>query len=102
MAESPGPRPRLQVRENTLFLSGEISLHTAEQLLVEGRAAINAIPVEQAVLDLSGVTKTDSAGLALVVDWIRTARQRGADLKIVGAPSQLTDIARVSGLESVF
>ena len=53
---------------------------------------------QKIVLDLSAVTKADSAGLALVVDWMRTAKQRDSDLQIVGASAQLTDIARVSGL----
>jgi anti-anti-sigma regulatory factor len=34
-----------------------------------------------------------------VVDWVRTAKQRGAELRIVGVSAQLADIARVSGLE---
>ena len=92
-------RARLQVREDTLALCGEISFDTVSHLIDEGHAAIDAFTVQKALLDLSAVTKTDSAGLALVVDWIRTAKQRGVDLRIVGASSQLADIARVSGLE---
>ena len=90
---------RLQVRDNTLALSGEISFHTVNSILVAGRAALGALSAAQVVLDLSAVTKSDSAGLALVVDWVRTAKQHGAQLRIVGVSAQLADIARVSGLE---
>ena len=92
-------RPGLQVHESTLVLSGEISVHTVTSLLGEGRAAIKALPADMAVLDLSAVTKADSAGLALVVDWMRTAKHGGSKLQVVGLSAQLADIARVSGLE---
>lgn len=91
--------PRLVVNENTLTLAGEISFYTVNTILVEGRKALGELSTGKAVLDLSAVTKTDSAGLALVVDWIRAAKQRGSELQIVGVSPQLADIARVSGLD---
>ena len=102
MAESTAPRAALQAHDNGLVVSGEISFRTVTQILSEGRVLIETLAVGKLALDLSAVTKTDSAGLALVVDWIRIARQRGSHLQIVGAPSQLVDIARVSGLEDFF
>jgi phospholipid transport system transporter-binding protein len=48
--------------------------------------------------DLTGVTRADSAGLALLVEWLREARRRGAELRIVQVPDQLLAIARVSGV----
>lgn len=99
MAEQSFAQAELQVRDGTLFVSGEICFHTVDQLLAEGRGAIRALSSDEAVLDLSAVTKSDSAGLALVVDWVRTAQQRGAQLQVVGVSPQLLDIARVSGLD---
>lgn len=98
MAERSVAQAELQVRDGGLFVSGEICFDTVNLLLDDGRDAIRALPGGKAVLDLSAVTKSDSAGLALVVDWVRTAQQRGAQLQVVGVSSQLLDIARVSGL----
>ena len=52
-------------------------------------------------LDLSGVDRGDSAGLALLVNWTRTARERNKPFKLVGMPDQLTAMAQVSGLMDV-
>lgn len=84
-----------------LALSGELGFSTVMDVLEEGRRAIASAPTAGTVLDLSGVTKSDSAGLALVVDWLRAARARGVTLAVEAAPAQLADIARVSGLESL-
>lgn len=92
-------RISLLVRKNVLTLEGEISFLTVNQVLAQGREAIKALSADKAVLDLSAVTKADSAGLALVVDWARTARRRGNQLQIIGVSQHLADIARVSGLE---
>ena len=99
MAEQSIGRAGLQVHGDTLTLCGEISFATVNRLVATGREAIDALSFDSAVLDFSAVSKTDSAGLALVVDWVRSARHRGVDLRIVGVSAQLADIARVSGLE---
>lgn len=52
-------------------------------------------------LDLGEVTRADSAGLALMVEWIREANQRNATIHFENIPSQMLAIARTSRLEHV-
>ena len=92
----------LTINGNTLVLSGAINVSTVSGILIEGRLALGDIAETTPSLDLSAVTSADSAGLALVVDWVRSAHQRGSQLTIIGAPQQLRDIAKVSGLEKMF
>jgi phospholipid transport system transporter-binding protein len=99
MGDQANERVGLQIRGGTLVLSGELSFDTVNLIVATGRQALDALSADSAVLDLSAVTKTDSAGLALVVDWVRSTRRRGAQLTIVGVSPQLAEIARVSGLE---
>lgn len=81
----------------TLVVQGDLTfqtvprLHAAygEDIATGGRVA----------LDLSGVAHTDSAGVALLVDWLRQARGAGGDLRLVNVPEQMRSIVRVSGLE---
>lgn len=101
MPAAAEPKARLRVDGDALALSGDLRAGSAAQLLEQGRAAIAAVPGTRAALDLSLVTRSDSAGLALVVDWIRAARRRGLELDIRGVPRQLAEIARVSGLDSL-
>lgn len=53
------------------------------------------------VFDLKGVDKTDSAGLALLVEWMSLAKKQGQDIAFTNMPKQMLDIARVSGLDGV-
>ena len=101
MAEPSGAAAQLGVDGARLTLAGVLDLHTVAAVLEPGRHAIAGVAGQSAVLDLAAVERSDSAGLALVVDWLRTARRRGLDLAIEGTPAQLADIARVSGLDEL-
>ena len=50
-------------------------------------------------LDLSQVANTDSAGLALVIEWIKYASIHQIELKFKNIPEQLLTLAKLSGLE---
>lgn len=91
----------LQAHGNELALTGELGFATVTQVLEPGRRAIAGVAGARAVLDLSRVTRTDSAGLALVVDWMRAARARGLELELRAVPPQLAEIAGISGLSDL-
>ena len=73
-------------------LSGELSFTQVPALLPRARAEIEAGsgPVE---LDLAGVTRVDSAGLALLLELARAARASGRELRCKNAPEQLRRLA---------
>lgn len=49
-------------------------------------------------LNLAGVSMCDTAGVAMLVDWLRVTRSSGQELFFHGAPAQMLAIARVSDL----
>ena len=51
------------------------------------------------VIDLSRVTRTDSAGLALLIEWLRRAREANRPLRFTGMPPQVETLVRVNGLQ---
>lgn len=53
-------------------------------------------------LDLAGVSRADSAGLALLVQWAQDARQRDAKIDFCNIPDQLAAMIKVAELQSVF
>ena len=53
------------------------------------------------VLDLSAVTQVDSAALALLLAWLRSAREAGRSLSIVGAPPALQSLASLYDVDSI-
>ena len=52
------------------------------------------------IVDLSGVTAANSAGLALLLEWQRQARRTGRALFIRNLPRALASLAAMSELES--
>jgi len=80
-----------------LALSGELSFARVPAALEAARRALpqSSGPVE---LDLSGVTRVDSAGLALLLELARAARAQGRELRCTHAPEQLRRLAEFFGL----
>jgi phospholipid transport system transporter-binding protein len=83
-----------------LRVNGELSFATVPRLLESG-AALLAGRRAPVLLDLGGVTRADSAGLALLVEWLRVARGLRTDILYRNVPPQMLAIARVSGLDGV-
>jgi phospholipid transport system transporter-binding protein len=52
-------------------------------------------------LDCGGITAADSAGLAVLVDWLGRARQAGRALRYLHLPAGLSTLARISDLEEL-
>lgn len=52
-------------------------------------------------VSLAGVARVDSAGLALLVDWLREASRRGCRIGFSQVPEQLLALARVSGVDEL-
>jgi len=50
-------------------------------------------------VDLEGVTRVDSAGLALVLEWVALAGRNNQRLSILRAPDKLLALARISETE---
>lgn len=51
-------------------------------------------------VDLSGLQRSDSAGLAVLVEWRAVAARRGVHLRLGQAPEGLRALARLSDLDA--
>jgi len=82
-----------------LTVRGDLDFGNAPAALARGLALLgNAQDCE---IDLSGVSSGDSAGLAVLIEWLASARERGATLRYTGIPAQMRAIARISALEDL-
>jgi phospholipid transport system transporter-binding protein len=52
-------------------------------------------------VDLSGVTQTDSAGLALLLEWITWANHTVREIRYTGTPERILAIAKTTEVESL-
>lgn len=85
--------------EGRYRLCGELSFATISSLLAQGNAMFEGRG--QVILDLEKVERADSAGLALLVEWLRLARRRNVPLVIRNITPQLRAMAKVTGLDQV-
>jgi phospholipid transport system transporter-binding protein len=94
------PGFRIEVEsEGRLRASGELDFASAARAL---RAGLDLLPAGRpCTLDLSGITTADSAGLAVLIEWLSVAGARGGTLAFESVPAQLRAIARISDLEEL-
>ncbi|MGD2074268.1 MAG: STAS domain-containing protein [Gammaproteobacteria bacterium] len=88
-----------QGRNGRLEIHGDLNSASVARLWREASAWLPAR--EQLEVDLSHVARSDSAGLALLVECLRRARQTGATIRFFNIPAQMLAIARVSALDEV-
>ena len=85
--------------EKVFQITGTVTVETVPALRDKGNQWLQSC--EAAIFDFSSVTSSDSAALALLVSWRRTAQQTGKTLRFTHVSQPLVDIATVSGLTAV-
>lgn len=53
------------------------------------------------IIDLAGVTRSNSAGLALLLEWQHLAQREKCEIRLRNMPAELRNIARVCELEDL-
>lgn len=85
--------------QGSFLLSGDLTFETVPAAWRTSSALLDQ--GGDITLDLQGVSHTDSAGLALLVEWMRAARGQGRRIIFKNIPPQMLAIATVSGLEQI-
>jgi phospholipid transport system transporter-binding protein len=80
-------------------LEGELSFGSVESAL--RKTARIFADSKRVAFDLAAIAKADSAGLALMVEWLRQASVEGVELHYLNLPRQLSDMARVAGVDGI-
>jgi phospholipid transport system transporter-binding protein len=82
-----------------LTVRGDLDFENAPPALARGLALLG--DAKECEIDLSGLSSGDSAGLAVLIEWLASALRRGATLRYTGVPAQMRAIARISELEDL-
>ena len=97
---SPLGKARLEALGGGRFrVSGVLDASTAVDLLEQSNERFEN--EKEIAVDLGGVSEGDSAGLALLLEWLRGARQRGQRIRFLNMPAQITALARISEVEDL-
>lgn len=82
-------------------VSGELGFKTVSHLLEQSLDTLFDDAPAQLDMDLASVTRVDSAGLALLLQWMRLARQHDTSILFHNLPPQLLAIARTGELDTL-
>lgn len=83
------------------LLSGDLTHKTVVDVLPQGLALLQQAGDEWTV-SLQGVGQVSSAGVALLLEWLRAATALNKALYIECLPQHMEPIIRISDLEPVF
>ena len=86
---------------NTYAVSGPLTFATARSALAAGIAAFSSAPGSPIAVDCANVGAADSAGLAVLIEWLAWGRRNGRELRYTGVPEAIRAIARISEVESL-
>lgn len=86
--------------DGVLLVRGELNIQTVMDFARQTTPVLTE-EKRDVCLDLRGVERADSAGLALLIEWQRLAKRQGFSITFQNLPAQLMQIARVSDLHKV-
>jgi phospholipid transport system transporter-binding protein len=88
-----------QPEGKTLHLSGDLVIGSVTTLLNQAHSLF--AQHGQIVIDFKDVPRVDSAGLALLLEWVEWARNNDASIQFRNVPDALIRIAKLSNVEGM-
>lgn len=92
-------QPKIKTNENGSYaIEGELNNQTVPEISKQLLTLIPAVEGKNITMDLALVSRSDSAGVALLVDVMQLAKSANLNLLFTNLPQQMKDIAGLSGL----
>lgn len=88
-------------RQLTALVAGELDHHEAKAVMAELNRRIDLGQPRQLTLDLSGLTFTDSSGIAVLLRAHRRMGQVQGAMRVVNTPAQAEKVFKAAGLEKI-
>lgn len=85
-------------------LIGELNHQTVPALLKASLGMLfkgNDARRGDVAIDLAKVSRSDSAGVALLLEWLRQAKKAGRGIRFNNMPPQMHELARVAGVDKL-
>ncbi|HYB64541.1 MAG TPA: STAS domain-containing protein [Steroidobacteraceae bacterium] len=86
----------LLAADGRLFAEGPLTFASARAARELGLNAVAAAADGALVIDCQGITASDSAGLAVLLDWLAAAKAQGRSLRYAHLPQGLAALGRIS------
>lgn len=83
------------------MVTGELTFASAREARQLGLLVLDSSRADRIVVDCSAVTKADSAGLAVLLDWLAWGRRKSRAVSLMNLPAALIAIARISEVDGL-
>ena len=87
--------------QGRIVVSGELTVATAREARQVGTLVLEGSRAPNLVIDCAGVARADSAGLAVLLDWLAWARRKSRPVKLENLPASLVAIAKISEVDGL-
>jgi phospholipid transport system transporter-binding protein len=84
-----------------IVVTGELTFATARDARQVGTLVLEGARESNLVIDCAGVTRADSAGLAVLLDWLAWARRKSRTIRLENLPASLVAIAKISEVDGL-
>ncbi len=92
----------ITTRDNGVFeVTGQLTFQSVPQFLAQTDKWLHG-GTGKVTIDMHGVTLADSAGLALLIEWLQLSRSAQREIVFTNMPDQMRDLIHVNGLTQVF
>ena len=95
----PSPDYQASRTGDTISIAGQLDFQTATSA-VERVVELMQEPGDL-VIDLAGVTNSNSAALALLIEWLAVAQRENRQLSFTNVPDSLRQISSVCQVDSL-
>lgn len=99
--QSMNSQASIQTDKDTLFVEGVVNFHSVVSLVAQGDRWLRSEAPAECRLDLSRVTRCNSAATTLLLSWMRTAHRCDKELTICHTPAALRSLLDLGGLEEL-
>jgi phospholipid transport system transporter-binding protein len=86
-------------QNDMLVVSGELNFVTVVNLWKDSLPKLNNYSTLH--FNLANVTASNSAGLALILEWIKYAKRHNKPISFTNIPEHLTSILQVAGMQQM-
>ena len=80
---------------------GALVFAIARKARSEGLEKFQQCGARSCEVDCSGITRSDSAGLSVLLDWLALAKRDGRSLRYMNLPQELLAIAKISDVDEL-
>jgi phospholipid transport system transporter-binding protein len=84
-----------------IVIEGELTFASARDARQLGLLVLDSSRAERIVIDCGAVTRADSAGLAVLLDWLAWGRRKSRPVSLENLPDSLLAIARISEVDGL-